>query len=212
MSRYSGAERPSTGADLPTIDVEHLGWLARFLAAAAVGGTDRNVNGEMRAACEVLGSQLTNQRIIRNRAGEPYLSRYYLLGGPTNPAAAWDERGGVRPGTQWQQLPTSVYLHHLHCGDDRGVLHSHPWNAAVSLILAGGYSEDRRDGDRVVTRQVDPLELNVLRSDDFHRIDLSAGDAWSFFVVGHPTGGWHFWDPVSGAVTRAGTPRGGARR
>lgn len=44
-------------------------------------------------------------------------------------------------------LPT-VFLHHFRDSDQEAELHNHPWESAYSLILAGGYIEERRiDGD-----------------------------------------------------------------
>jgi hypothetical protein len=198
---------------MSVIDVEHLDWIARFLLGAR-GGRGGALRGELREVCERLGAALPAPRVIRNVRDEPYLERHYLLGGPEDLAASFDARGAPLPGVLWAELPVELYVHHLRASDERGVLHSHPWAAAASLILAGGYREDRRDGDRVVTRDVAPLEVNVLREDDFHRLDLVEADAWSFFVAGPATRRWHFWDPLTGAVTsatRRPTDRRGSR-
>jgi hypothetical protein len=72
--------------------------------------------------------------------------------------------------------------------------HRHPWRWAISLVLKGGYSEERRSGDSVVRRRVRPWRLNRLTDRDFHRVDLTDGDAWTLFLVGPITQSWGFWD------------------
>lgn len=105
-------------------------------------------------------------RIINGNQGEPYLERYHLFRLP---------RGG------------GVYIHRFIDSDpDRG-LHDHPWKSAVSLILAGSYSELRlqEDGNRkqVVDRVLSPLRLNILHGDDFHRIVLrDKKPVWTLFA------------------------------
>ena len=113
-------------------------------------------------------------RFIDGEEGEPYLERYYLWG-----AFGWH-----------------AYLHRfLESDPDRG-LHDHPWNRAVSLVLSGGYDEQRSsdgDPDLIRVRTVRPFRLNFLRGDDFHRVVLRDGRAaWTFFVHGPRTKGWGF--------------------
>jgi hypothetical protein len=55
--------------------------------------------------------------------GKPYLTRCYLFGKDR----AWG----------------NVYLHHFHSSDQGDELHNHPWVWGLSLVLAGGYSEER---------------------------------------------------------------------
>jgi len=87
-----------------------------------------------------------------------------------------------------------LYLHCFHRSDDDGALHNHPWRWAVSLVLKGGYSEERRVGDMVVRRRVEPWTINFLTHDTFHRVDLVRGDAWTLFLVGPVVQSWGFWD------------------
>lgn len=94
-------------------------------------------------------------RIISDN-GQPYLERYFLA-----------ECLGVR-----------MYLHRFVGSDpDRG-LHDHPWRWAFSLILAGWYIEERRDGDHMRSR------FNALTADTFHRVVLPVGarDCWTLFI------------------------------
>ena len=124
-------------------------------------------------ACESLASRLP-KKIIPQPNGEPYLVRYYLLGR--------------------EDRPFNVFLHLFLCSDVERELHSHPWEKSVSLILTGGYNEERRFGRRVVTRLVKPLSLNVIRADDYHRVDLLKDRAWTLFFAMKPKRTWFFWD------------------
>lgn len=113
-------------------------------------------------------------RFIDGERGEPYLERYYLFG-----AFGWH-----------------AYVHRFVDSDpDRG-LHDHPWNRAVSLVLAGGYDELRpRAGDLAtpVARRVRPWRLNFLRGQDYHRVILREGrPAWTLFIHGPRAKGWGF--------------------
>jgi hypothetical protein len=83
--------------------------------------------GELRARLHALGTSLPahRQRAIGVKNGEPYLRRYVLAEEGTGSAAE------------------HLYLHHFLRSDPDRELHSHPWHAR-SLILVGGYREERR--------------------------------------------------------------------
>ena len=136
-------------------------------------------------------------RVIMDRAGlRPYLSRWYVLGKPTMPDGSrpFDKYGNPKQGARFPQGPFSVYVHRFHRSDDDGAPHSHPWRWALSFVIAGGYSEERLLGTRMVRRLVPPLSLNWLTEDDFHRVDLIEKDAWTLFIVGPRTQSWFFWN------------------
>lgn len=120
-------------------------------------------------------------RVICGEHG-PYLSRYTLR--------ALDS-GGM------------VYLHHFHRGDADRELHNHPW-AGSSIILAGGYVEERRGyGMSIERRTFHVGDTNVLEPDTYHRVDLldpTAG-CWSLFTTGPKVQTWHFWDRATGVLT-----------
>ena len=114
------------------------------------------------------------------RDGEPYLNRYYLLGtGKT----------------------LGFFLHHIVASDSHDELHNHPWPWAVSLVLAGGYDEHRRQGDgTVIKRWIGPGRLNILRASDFHRLELrDQRPAWTLFFHARALTHWGFLDPITGA-------------
>lgn len=123
------------------------------------------------------------------RAGVPYLTRFHLADVPQ----PWG-------------FPFRLYLHKFHRSDDDVELHNHPWKWAVSLVLAGGYREERREVDvdgsyHVVERDVMPGNLNWIFHDTFHRVDLYERDAWTLFLVGPRIQDWGFWDRVTEEFT-----------
>jgi len=152
----------------------------------------------MRRLVEWAASKLQNPRIISDRNGtSPYLSRFYIIGAPKMPdgSSPFEVGGAPKPDAVWPNKELGVYLHHFHRGDDERELHNHPWRWAFSIILAGGYIEERRGKDNVVrSRIVRPGTINIIRSTDFHRVDLLDGDAWSLFVAGPKFKGWGFWN------------------
>jgi hypothetical protein len=119
-------------------------------------------------------------KVVPDRdTGRPYLTRRFL-----SPYAG-------RFGRWLRKRLPSAFLHCLHMSDapKRG-LHSHPWPWAVSVILRGGYIEIREDGWRYFR----PGDINVIRGDAFHRIELADENepTWTLFIVGPRHGGWGF--------------------
>jgi hypothetical protein len=152
--------------------------LLLLIDALREGGRTRD------AELAALASRFPSRPIGGSEAA-PYLTRYFL---------AEDAAAG------------SVYLHHFHRGDGDPELHNHPWGG-ISLILAGGYREERRIGDaesyRVEQRVYRAGSVNELEADTFHRLDLleDAGECWTLFVTGPRVQTWGFWDRTSGAFT-----------
>jgi hypothetical protein len=111
--------------------------------------------------------------------------------------------------TRERKLP-AVYLHYFFRGDHDRELHAHPWTWAVSMILSGGYVEQRYDGPiegiregLVRERRLGPGSINIIRHDTYHRIHLMDGPSWSLFIAGprfSATRGedWGFLDPRTG--------------
>jgi hypothetical protein len=123
-----------------------------------------------------------------------YLLRYYVFG-------RLPERffPNVKPRLGW--FPWSVYLHHFLRPDRDRELHNHPWRWALSLVLVGGYEEDRFGDDGVVyTRRV--RFASLIRHGDFHRIRrLRLHHAWSLFIAGPKVSSWGFLDPETREFT-----------
>jgi len=110
--------------------------------------------------------------------GEPYLTRIYLLG------------------RDWKFA--NLYLHHFHKSDQINQLHNHPWSWGLSLILLGGYVEEKMTGVHgiISTATKLPLCLNVVKNSDFHRVSLidQKNGAWTLFLTGNRSSEWGFVD------------------
>ena len=121
-----------------------------------------------------------------NRANQPYLIRYFLAGWhPPHPdLPAWP------PGND-----PALYLHRFVGDDPDNELHDHPWDWSQSLILAGGYREQRcRDTGEIEERFYLPGDVNILYPGDRHRVDLLDGDCWTLFMTGTFAQKWGFYD------------------
>lgn len=143
-------------------------------------------------------------RTIKAPDGGPYLERYFL--GRVPDRVPWI--GG-----------TQVYLHRFLASDpDRG-LHNHPWRWARSLILCGGYWEERLlVGGGQGWRLRRPGRFVRLTGEDFHRIKLRDGrrEVWSLFWHGRYVKPWGFlvysapvgsrWVHVAGDAAGGGKP------
>ena len=146
----------------------------------------------------------TEARVITG--GSPYdkyLSRYYLIGKPymQDGSSPYDLYGEPKRWAVFPDYGFGLYLHKFHRGDNDRALHGHPWQWALSFVIAGGYLEERRIGRRVVARGVPPLSFNWISHDDFHRVDLVEDDAWTLFLVGPRVSSWSFWDRETGQET-----------
>lgn len=111
----------------------------------------------------------------------------------------YDVGSGLRP-----------YLHFFGRGDLDEEYHNHPWRVCYSLILTGGYTEYRWDvGKReTIVRKYLPGDINVIRRDDFHRVELidPARGCWTlFFSIDRlePSNGkdWSFLNIETGELT-----------
>jgi len=113
--------------------------------------------------------------------GAPKLHRFYLFGSGTT---------------------FGVFLHHFVGSDAPHIFHDHPWPWGLSLVLRGGYTEERCAGASapVTRRTLRPGRLNLLRPGTFHRVELrDHRPAWTLFVHGPKVRRWGFLDRVTGA-------------
>lgn len=142
----------------------------------------------LRAALTRLCAHLP-RRDITGPDGSLYVSQYLLS--PSAEKTAWRLR---------------LRLHHFVRGDVDRELHSHPWYG-VSLILAGGYSEEYRVRTnhtrwvavyKVLTRVFRPGSINFITPNTFHRVDLVEEDAWTLFLSSPTRGSWGFWNRATG--------------
>ena len=67
-----------------------------------------------------------------------------------------------------------VILHHFVGSDSPTEFHDHPWSWGVSIVLRGGYTEERRGRlDSTRTRRwLGPGRFNLLLPGIFHRVEL----------------------------------------
>lgn len=132
-------------------------------------------------------SMLKNFTIPTPDGRSKYLTRFRLWG------ALPGEGGAMR----------NAYLHLFHRTDEDRELHNHPWNWSYSLILAGGYTEEKLIKGKVVTRKRRPFRpwnplswftcVNVLGPKDYHRISALHGrESWSLFIAGEKNADWGF--------------------
>lgn len=87
-----------------------------------------------------------------------------------------------------------VKIHNFHRGDEDVELHNHPWSWAISLILKGGYWEERLKGNKIEVSILSPGDFNLLLNDTFHRV-IKAEGTWSLFITGPEVDTWFFLDP-----------------
>jgi hypothetical protein len=149
----------------------------------------------MRRFLSWLVGHLSQPRIIYDRAGvSKYLSRWYLVNRPKMPDGGdpFDSTGSLRTGLINADPGFGLFLHRFHRSDDDHHPHSHPWRWAVSLVLAGGYVEQRLVDGELVERAVRPWSLNFIRDTTYHRVDLLEKDCWSLFLAGPKAGSWGF--------------------
>lgn len=133
-------------------------------------------------------------RNITKEHEKEYLQRYYI------------KRHHKKRG-RW--LPDVGYYVHCFLANDEQILHNHPFKWSVSLILSSGYIEyrligSRKDAEnnpgpvRCRRRVLKPFRLNLIRANDFHRIDLRQGRAWTLFIAGPVVQSWGFINMSTG--------------
>lgn len=132
-----------------------------------------------------LSSRLPN-RLIPREDKQPYLLRSKIRGWmPGDDPVSW-----------------SLYLHRFYSHDVDPAPHSHPWKWSVSLVLTGGYIEERRCADgSIKVRTVKPFRLNFFGPNSYHRISMLCGrEVWTLFLAGPKFQSWGFMDPVRGFI------------
>lgn len=115
-------------------------------------------------------------------------------------------------------FPFEILLHKFYAPDQDRFHHNHPWIKSHSLILSGGYIEERLQLPGPITYGPDknghtwtpkipidkyktykPGRVNTIHADDYHTIRclLNERYCWTLFIAGKRTGkGWGFWDPI----------------
>ena len=94
--------------------------------------------------------------------GQPYLQRYYL---------------GSLAGVQF-------WLHRFLSADGDRHHHNHPWRA-LSVVLAGRYTEHLLSGQNLTTRSRRPLGMPaIIGRNRTHRIGWNKPETWTLMIVG----------------------------
>lgn len=137
-------------------------------------------------ACSWLVNRYPDRARTIYRDGQPYLLRFYL----TKPRVSGEH-------TEESPEKFGIYLHHFHQGDLDKDLHNHPWEWALSFIIAGSYTEEREDGYHL--RKAG--RFNFIRHGTFHRVTLNdqqTNPVWTIFTVGPRVTSWGFKSPKTG--------------
>lgn len=145
---------------------------------------------------ERFSKYLPKPNIIYDHTGDgPYLSRYYIFRGPKSADGGhpFDEFGRPRKNIV-RTDKSSVVLHKFHKSDSSDRLHNHGWTWGLSLVLTGGYVEEKLVDGQVVKKVVKPLSLNFFRSNEYHRVELIGKDAWTLFLRGPRKSEWFYKD------------------
>ncbi len=83
----------------------------------------------------------------------------------------------------------NVVLHRFLRSDGDQELHNHMW-PGFSIILVGSYREEKMTSNWNDDAWYSPVRtkvvrwFNVLKKDDFHRVDLLTPDVWTLFFYG----------------------------
>lgn len=100
----------------------------------------------------------------------------------------------------------NIFIHEFHSSDldvgegGFGLLHNHPWKSSFSIVLTGGYWEERLNKDGKVYRKfIKPGSINFINSNVYHRVDLENKPVWTlFFTSGrNKKSDWYFYDRIT---------------
>ncbi len=101
--------------------------------------------------------------------------------------------------TRWWLFDTpwlGLALHKFTSPDTSRTLHDHPF-AFVSLVLRGGYTEDRRNLRSGLVNSHRVKRWNMMRRVDAHCITkLHSPSVWTLMICGADCRIWGFWLPT----------------
>lgn len=110
-----------------------------------------------------------------------YLARFWL----TPPTTS--ETGGLESGL-------SELLHRIVEPDDARAFHDHPWSF-TSIVLAGGYVEERQTEDGLRREVRDVGSVAFRETLDLHRVAEVEPGTWTRVTTGKRRRTWGFWLP-----------------
>ncbi len=151
-----------------------------------------------------LSKRLNPPNVIHDHEGNsPYLSRYYLFRGPKSKDGSHPfDRFGRPKDNIIRSNNWSIVLHQFHQSDSTTKLHNHGWSGGLSFVLAGGHSEEKIIGDKIVRRIIKPFSFNFIRPNEFHRVDLLEQDAWTLFFRGPRLNEWFYKDRLTHDIVK----------
>lgn len=128
--------------------------------------------------------------VIVREEGVPYMTRYYLLGGPRDANSRYSKAYfSLAHWFKW-----NIFLHCFHSSDEP-VPHNHPW-PGTSIILRGSYLEWRPSGNGCFDgRTLRPGDVNHLEPETFHWVELMTPKVWTLFFAGQRIQDWGFQTP-----------------
>jgi hypothetical protein len=77
-----------------------------------------------------------------------------------------------------------LMIHYIHRKDNERELHNHPWDKSISLIVTGGYMEERMMDGVKGLRWRFAGQFNRLDKKDLHRIIFVHKPTWTLFLAG----------------------------
>lgn len=111
--------------------------------------------------------------------GAPYLTRRVLWG-----ANALEDHDPI--------APSSAFVHEIHAPDGDRHLHNHPWAWCASVVLSGGYAEERDSSGERAALWHRAGDLVTFRTDDYHRIVAVEPGTVTLFLCGREVASWGF--------------------
>ena len=101
---------------------------------------------------------------------------------------------------RWWVIPRNkvfnIYLHRFLRSDSDEALHDHPWAFNISIIVKGEYTEHTKLAGGVERKRLFPTGTIKLRLGPApHRVELTAGEVWTFFITGPTIREWGFHCP-----------------
>lgn len=87
-----------------------------------------------------------------------------------------------------------IDLHRIVRSDQSTSLHNHPWRFGLSVILYGGYQEERLVNGLIEIKSLYAGSINILLPETFHRVDLLDDECWTLIVKGRNIQDWGFLD------------------
>ena len=152
----------------------------------------------LRRFCETYSATLPSALITRSD-DQPYFRRFYIS----------QEMDDDKPDD------FGVFIHEFVGSDPLEEVHAHPWIWMVSIILAGGYHEEKHirtgvvtapDGtvERIILKPLGrrpwlPFDVNVIFHNHLHRVDLMGKEScWTLFIHGPRVSTWGFANEKTG--------------